>query len=194
MESNQIVSGQAVDNTLQLNKQGGGRIDIPLPENAEEEIECSFTRTFNNTYSVTTASETSTMLLDSKLTKYSIKNKIFTIKGYYISTSRYTTPYRLSKGYDAIMENISSSLDSLLDTIKEKIGDFQYSLYICDESDIISGTLIYIPSITSDYSLGSSQIGDTASNKTPTWIYTGGGMSIGGGTVRVCVIPYLIFS
>ena len=32
LESNQIVSGQAVDNTLQLNKQGGGRIDIPLPE------------------------------------------------------------------------------------------------------------------------------------------------------------------
>ena len=27
------MSGQAVDNTLQLNKQGGGRIDIPLPEN-----------------------------------------------------------------------------------------------------------------------------------------------------------------
>lgn len=32
LESNQIVSGQAVDNTLQLNKQGGGRIDIPLPK------------------------------------------------------------------------------------------------------------------------------------------------------------------
>ena len=32
LESNQIVSGQAVDNTLQLNQQGGGRIDIPLPE------------------------------------------------------------------------------------------------------------------------------------------------------------------
>ena len=27
-----IVSGQAVDNTLQLNQSGGGRIDIPLPE------------------------------------------------------------------------------------------------------------------------------------------------------------------
>ena len=32
IESNQIVSGQTVENTLQLNQQGGGRIDIPLPE------------------------------------------------------------------------------------------------------------------------------------------------------------------
>ena len=29
------MSGQAVDNTLQLNQQGGGRIDIPLPESIE---------------------------------------------------------------------------------------------------------------------------------------------------------------
>ena len=31
-ENNTITSGQTVDNTLQLNQQGGGRIDIPLPE------------------------------------------------------------------------------------------------------------------------------------------------------------------
>lgn len=31
-ENNLIVSGQTVDNTLQLNQNGGGRIDIPLPE------------------------------------------------------------------------------------------------------------------------------------------------------------------
>ena len=31
-ENNTITSGQAVDGTLQLNQQGGGRIDIPLPE------------------------------------------------------------------------------------------------------------------------------------------------------------------
>lgn len=31
-ESNLITSGQTVENTLQLNQQGGGRIDIPLPE------------------------------------------------------------------------------------------------------------------------------------------------------------------
>ena len=35
LQSNQIVSGQAVDNTLQLNQQGGGRIDIPLPETSQ---------------------------------------------------------------------------------------------------------------------------------------------------------------
>ena len=39
MQSNQIVSGQAVDNTLQLNQQGGGRIDIPLPDNKSDIIE-----------------------------------------------------------------------------------------------------------------------------------------------------------
>ena len=32
MQSNQIISGQTVENTLQLNQQGGGRIDISLPE------------------------------------------------------------------------------------------------------------------------------------------------------------------
>ena len=41
MENNQIVSGQAVDNTLQLNKQGGGRIDIPLPESSLTTINIS---------------------------------------------------------------------------------------------------------------------------------------------------------
>ena len=194
LESNQIVSGQTVENTLQLNKQDGGRIDIPLPENAEEEIECSFTTTFNNKYSVTTDSSTSTMVLGSKLTRYGIKNKIFTIRGFYISTSMNTTPYRLYNGYDAVMENISMNLNSLLNTIKNKIGDFQYSIYICDESNIFNNGLIYILNITSEYSLSNGAIGDTASNKIPTWIYTSGGMSIGGGTVVVCVIPYLIFS
>ena len=37
LQSNQIISGQAVDNTLQLNQQGGGRIDIPLPYYEEVE-------------------------------------------------------------------------------------------------------------------------------------------------------------
>ena len=39
LQSNQIISGQTVDNTLQLNKQGGGRIDIPLPDNKSDIIE-----------------------------------------------------------------------------------------------------------------------------------------------------------
>ena len=36
LQNNQIVSGQTIENTLQLNQQGGGRIDIPLPEGAEQ--------------------------------------------------------------------------------------------------------------------------------------------------------------
>ena len=54
LQSNQIISGQAVDNTLQLNKQGGGRIDIPLPESSPttisiEPIEINDTSSFNIT-------------------------------------------------------------------------------------------------------------------------------------------------
>lgn len=54
LQSNQIISGQAVDNTLQLNKQGGGRIDIPLPESSPttisiEPIDINDTSSFNIT-------------------------------------------------------------------------------------------------------------------------------------------------
>lgn len=38
LQSNQIISGQTIENTLQLNQQGGGRIDIPLPDMSEKII------------------------------------------------------------------------------------------------------------------------------------------------------------
>ena len=157
-----------MDNTLQLNQQGGGRIDIPLPE-GDSGISIPILN-YKNSYTATSTSQSvaSLNITNSPGSRTYMNSSILCyIEGYYYQgASVWNDVYRFEMNLDELKEHIIENF-SLLE-------DGGYLFFICGLETIVysidifiphsgvtvikSGSNIQVSSITYTYSRGSSNI------------------------------------